>query len=66
MCHVYGEQVMITLVTFSCALVLISFKTFMGMVIEDECLFQQPTYPLLLVHPYARYKSPSNVTPPFP
>ena len=48
MCHVYGEQVMITLVTFSCALVLISFKTFMGMVIEDECLFQQPTHPLLL------------------
>ena len=48
MCHIFGEQVMITLVTFLCALVLISFKTFMGMVIEDECLFQQPTYPLLL------------------
>ena len=44
----FGEQVMITLITFLCALVLISLKTFMGMVIEDECLFQQPTYPLLL------------------
>ena len=43
MCHIFGEQIMITLVTFLCALVLISFKTFMGMVIEDECLFQQPT-----------------------
>ena len=43
MCHIFGEQVMITLVTFLCALVLISFKTFMRMVIEDECLFQQPT-----------------------
>ena len=48
MCHIFCEQVIITLVTFICAWVLISFKTFMWTVIGDECLFQQPPYYLFL------------------
>ena len=48
LCHIFRELVMTTLVTFLCAWVFISFKTFMWMVIGDECLFQQPPYPLLL------------------
>ena len=37
--NIFGEQVMITLGTFLCTWVLISFKTFMWIIIEDECLF---------------------------
>ena len=73
-CHIFGEQVMITLVMFLRTLMLISFNTFMGMVMKMStyfnnqlilCYFKVLNCFLTVVHPYARQKSPSNVTPPF-
>ena len=68
--HIFCEQVMINLATFICDWVLISFKTFeMSPCFNNHlviCFFKVYNFFLTVVLPYARHKSFTNITPPFP
>ena len=73
MYHIFDEKIMITLVTFyapGCLLALYECEYWRSALISTTTLFfvtlSFRIFCLTVVHPYAKHKSPSNITPPFP
>ena len=74
MYHIFDEQIMITQVTFyapGCLLALYERdKYWRSALISTITLFfvtlSFRIFSLTVAHPYARHKSPSDITPPFP
>ena len=72
MCHIFVEQVMITLVTFYAPWYLLALKRLCEWLLEISDYFNNHLilfffffFFLTFLHPYARHKNPSNINPSF-
>ena len=75
MCHIFGEQIMITLVTFYAPGCLLALNVYVNgywrsVLISTTALFfvtlNFRIFCLTVIHSYVRHKGPSNTTPRFP